>query len=328
MQSAATIQSRDRHQFNMFWLLDHVLGTERVDRVLGSARQQLDARVRAGARGGRVREVEKIADPGAKAFRRDYLSRALPVVLEGAARDWRCCKKWSPAFFQEHYGSREQVLIAHSPLEIHRKKLVHDDIERTSMSDVISQMGSGQKSYANFNPILHYVPELRDDLDLDWLFSHRHRLGVETIYQLFMGGPGTGTGLHSALSCNLFVQIYGEKRWVFYSPELNPALDIAISREPCFHSRIDAFSAEGAQLDRYEVILEPGDVLYNPPFFWHQTENLGDAIGVSFKWSYLPSSIRSSGMQSLLTFLSTNPPIWKVIGGGPNYLNIYTHGRS
>jgi hypothetical protein len=32
-----------------------------------------------------------------------------------------------------------------------------------------------------------------------------------------------------------------------------------------------------SKLERYTAVLHPGDVLINPPWFWHGTKNLGDS---------------------------------------------------
>lgn len=330
------ISARERWQFNALWLLGHVMGSDRLERAQhcwrsDKRRSELERPPSRPPGAAKLRPVRAITDPGGSAFRRRYLTRVEPVVLRAAARGWPCCSRWTPEFFAAEYGDREQVLIPHSPPEISRNKRQQEQVERSSMGQVVADIDQG--AYANFNPLLNYAPELRADLDMAWLDAHRDRLGVNQLFQLFMGGAGVGTGLHSAISSNLFVQIHGRKRWVLFSPDCNPVLDVALSREPCFHSPIDAMSPDYEahpafqNVVGYEVVLEPGDVLYNPPFFWHQTVNVTRSIGVSYKWSYLPSFVRASGMQSLLTFLSTNPPVWKALGSGDKYMSIYTHGR-
>ena len=42
--------------------------------------------------------------------------------------------------------------------------------------------------------------------------------------------------------------------------------------------------------DGWTVILEPGDVLYNPPFFWHQARSIDTNIGVGFRWFSLAAN--------------------------------------
>ena len=60
----------------------------------------------------------------------------------------------------------------------------------------------------------------------------------------------------------------------------------------------------------YRVTLEAGDVLYNPPFYWHYVHNPTDSLGVGVRFYDVPSMLRVAPTQALLTVLATNPPAW------------------
>lgn len=94
--------------------------------------------------------------------------------------------------------------------------------------------------------------------------------------QIFMGLPGTGSDIHCAIGVNIFRQMVGVKKWWFIPPSQTPYL------KPSFN--INGFSAhthtlvgKGKEkesewmnkLVRYTAVLQPGDVLINPPWFWH-----------------------------------------------------------
>ena len=59
----------------------------------------------------------------------------------------------------------------------------------------------------------------------------------------------------------------------------------------------------------FEVILGPGDVLYNPASWWHHVVNLDPSIGFGFRWFDIRQSLKQDAMKTCLTFLSTNPNI-------------------
>ena len=76
--------------------------------------------------------------------------------------------------------------------------------------------------------------------------------------------------------------IVGSKKWWFIPPSQTPYLKPSIN--------VNGFSAhthtlvgkngESAspwmeKLERYTAVLNPGDVLINPPWFWHGILNLG-----------------------------------------------------
>eukprot|EP01035_Chromulina_nebulosa_P024835 gene24835-32347_t len=108
--------------------------------------------------------------------------------------------------------------------------------------------------------------------------------GFRTATQVFMGVPTMGSDIHAAMGINIFRQIIGEKKWWFIPPSQTAYLKPSIN--------VNGFSAhthtlvgkEGGtpspwmtKLERYTSVLHPGDVLINPPWFWHGIVNLGDA---------------------------------------------------
>lgn len=150
-------------------------------------------------------------------------------------------------------------------------------------------------------------------------------------WQLFMGGPGTGTATHNAVSNNLFVQLHGVKRWVLYPPGHSPVLDPPRLGAPYFFSRLDpqadAPDPRLARLDGYDVTLRPGDVLFNPSFWWHRVVHETASIGVGFRW-FAPWSIaRSSLTQLVLTAGADNPPLRVARENRQDFATIFAHTR-
>ena len=83
-----------------------------------------------------------------------------------------------------------------------------------------------------------------------------------------------------------FRQIAGQKKWWFIPPEetcyLKPSINVN-----GFSSHTQTLVGKGGQqpspwlskLKRYTSVLNPGDVLINPPWYWHGILNLGDPNG-------------------------------------------------
>ena len=78
-----------------------------------------------------------------------------------------------------------------------------------------------------------------------------------------------------------------------------------------FRSMASGEKPEGnfKKADGWTVILEPGDVLYNPPFFWHQARNIDTNIGAGFRWFSLASILKVSPAQFLMTLTASNPSL-------------------
>jgi hypothetical protein len=79
-----------------------------------------------------------------------------------------------------------------------------------------------------FSPLLERFPELLDDFDHDF-FKSMSGNGWGITYQMFMGGTGSYTPLHNAMTSFFFVNVCGIKRWALipnhYLPILNPSAD-------------------------------------------------------------------------------------------------------
>ena len=303
------------------WILDHVAGRRRVERLMGSLRRSVSERIASDLKSsgdGALQEVPRREGLSPAAFWREYVRPGLPVVLVGAARSWPAATRWTPRFFAERYGDTPITLIRAAPTDL--DGFATPDYEpsggETTLADLVADMEAGKDTYARFVPILNEDPALERDLDRAWVDRMRPRGAVGTYYQLFMGGANTTTSVHNAIGSNLFVQLHGEKTWWLYPPRYNAVFDPPLKRAPFFFSGVDPERPDLARfplfrhVHGFKVTLRAGDVLYNPPFYWHYVRNPTASIGVGVRFYDVPSILRASPTQALLTALATNPPAW------------------
>jgi hypothetical protein len=62
---------------------------------------------------------------------------------------------------------------------------------------------------------------------------------------------------------------------------------------------------------RYEILLDEGDVLWFPSFYWHYVENLTENIGVTYKFTEFGESFKLSKVMTALFFMATRPTIFE-----------------
>lgn len=87
--------------------------------------------------------------------------------------------------------------------------------------------------------------------------------------------------MHAAMGCNIFRQIVGSKKWwlvpmsetAYVYPSLNPNGFSAHTRTKIGKGD-DEESPWLNKLNRWEVVLHPGDMLLNPPWVWHGILNV------------------------------------------------------
>jgi len=258
-------------------------------------------------------------------FIKNYRKKSLPVVLKNAASSWPFYKKWNPEFFAEKYPDDPVILF---DAAIESKDLAYTNGKKTktvSLFEFVESMNNGGKDYARLLPILDQHPELLKDLDMDWLMSAANNDAREVKYQLFMGGARTSTQMHCAIGSNLFIQIHGRKQWWIYSNKISPLLEPVVDRSVFFRSQANGEKPEGSfkKADGWTVILEPGDVLYNPPFFWHQARSIDTNIGVGFRWFSLAAILKISPAQLLMTVTASNPSVREAKKVNQNFAKVY-----
>ncbi len=305
---------RDRRGRNALWVAEHLLGQRALRGPLGRARAGVEERLAQATVGltGERRPVPEWSG-SAEQFVAEVLPAGEPVVLRGAASDWPAMKAWSPSFFMDRLGHEPVRLLHMNPEDAGAG---HYDGVDTTMGEALARLEEGNAAYLRFIPALMNYPDLQAQLDVAWLKARRGPLSPPGNLHLFIGGAGTDTGLHSAVPANLFTQVHGRKKWVLYPPSASPLFRPPMERAMYFASRFDpdapdpeAFP-EACRLPAMQAELTAGDVLYNPPFWWHKVSNPTVSIGVGFRWFPPHRCWQASPTQWLLTYLSVNPPFW------------------
>ncbi|KAL2081139.1 hypothetical protein ACEWY4_022992 [Coilia grayii] len=97
---------------------------------------------------------------------------------------------------------------------------------------------------------------------------------------------------HYDVMDNLLAQVTGRKRVVLYSPQ--DAEYLYLSGDKSEVLDIDSPDVEKypefVKAQRYECILEPGDLLFIPALWFHNTLALQFGVGVNVFWQHLPEN--------------------------------------
>lgn len=223
-----------------------------------------------------------------------------PIVIKGYAKDHDAVKHWTPEYFGKNYGDYK---IFYTSTE----NLVNDD--GTTMAQFVDEVLSGsvsRKYIENMTDIFNQFPELHSQVGIekikDYLgdYASYHRIA-----QFFLGGKGTGAVFHCANELNCFFNIYGRKKWNFVHPRYSLAMSSTIMNKGFFvgsfikHRSPKKFIEEHTPLynriPRLSIVLEPGDILFNPPWWWHAVDNQTDStISVATRWRLEKEYIRQN----------------------------------
>lgn len=320
MEIRKRLSYSQRFIYGCFQFLDHFLGRNLAYRLTLKSRRRfykkLGLRLKNQGKG-KIIPIERRSNLTLAEFQKEYVAKGKPVVIEGVAKEWDCVKNWSLNYFKDLHGDDEIVMVDQTNIE--------NPYEKTTLAEVIEGINKGSGKYYRFYPLLERHPEHILDFDYSWLRERRNKMTVFEAFQVFIGGDKTVTPVHNANQGNLFTQVVGEKEWRLYhhhdTAVIDPDPARNVYRDAPFKKAegpFDPFNPDYTEqyqlyeyIDSYSVLLKAGDVLWNPPFYWHAVRNKGVSIGVGYRWLAPIYCFKQSFLYSFLDCFVTNPPVWK-----------------
>ncbi len=209
-------------------------------------------------------------------FHRQFVARPHPVVLRGFMENSRLVREMSFDKLMERYGNQD-VLLTKKELDGYPGKL--RDVMDPSV--YLHNSESLFRSHPQVNELLE-VERLEPYLKQNRGYS-----------QLFVGKKGTGSPFHSAAIYNMFYMIDGRKKWYFVDPfdtpliypiyafGSNSAISCCLYPDEFDRNEFGAFN----YCPYYSTTLDAGDVLFNPPWWWHCIRNISEnTVGIASRW--------------------------------------------
>lgn len=139
------------------------------------------------------------------------------------------------------------------------------------------------------------------DQEADSLDKFASKVFRQDTMQLWVGTRGNVTPLHYDRNHGLLVQILGEKQVILFCHEHTSSLYPFPSYSEKSHlSRINfrkmkdedellASFPKFCRAEAYSCVISPGDILYIPPFWWHDVTSRDNCISVTLPWDMEPS---------------------------------------
>lgn len=254
----------------------------------------------------RSRQIERVASPPSTAeFERRFVRPGRPAIFTGVTTSWPALERWKLDALRARFGDRA-VPVA----RVARGRLVGDaergiPFEEMPLARFLDGVEAQPPAPAYAMMLANqWIPELVDDLGLP---AFAPRAGWST-WKVWISPDDTRTPLHQDLPDNFFAQIVGRKHIVLYPPraELSMYRHAPWSKFPQV-SRVDAFEPDFERFRWFtraapiHAIVEPGDVLYLPRFWWHQVRSIGTSVSANFWWT---SGLRTALARGALAYQS------------------------
>lgn len=199
-----------------------------------------------------------------------------PVVLRGFMNGTDLLKELNWDTVMEKFAE-EDVFLTKAELDGYEGKLKEVDDPSTYLH--------------NSECLFNKYPYLRKLFQYERLEPYlKMKVGYE---QIFVGRGGTGSPFHHAAVFNMFYMIDGTKKWWFIDPyDTFMAYPIAIFGKaagvlmclwPGLGNTKDFPLFQHCPI--YSTELQPGDVLFNPPWWWHSIKNTSPvSVAVASRW--------------------------------------------
>jgi lysine-specific demethylase 8 len=218
-----------------------------------------------------------------------------PYVIEQGMVEWGAWGKWSFPYIKQVAGDyRVKMTLGNSEKDQTKliKTTIGDFIDQYCLGDGANLGGSRDEvPYLQELNLLAEFPDLNADLELPSLYPQ----WCLTRTFSWMGTTGSMTGLHNDSLHNFHVQCCGRKRFLFIPTDKLPKSLISSKYDSgTYLALIDLLSEEYAsspffeqlEAEIYEVVLEPGEILYIPRWWWHQVISIEPTISVNCFMSF------------------------------------------
>lgn len=234
-------------------------------------------------------------------FRREYFIGNRPLVIRGAVTGWPALSLWSRQYFESFLDNR-MVTVDYSSDGF--LKYTQNDEKLNVRSQDVSLLQALKEIHDPTGQRLCYLrnislptllPELIPDIEKPSLIGDPNKV---ILNNLWYGAARCTTSLHHDWPNNFLAQVKGRKKVILFNPEQTPYLYPVSNKPPAPNDKIDfrAHSLVNPEQPNYEqfprfkeatpltCILEPGDILWLPPEWWHQVTSIDISISVNFWW--------------------------------------------
>jgi len=235
-------------------------------------------------------------------FARDAAKDGVPIVLRNSiTKTWRASKKWSPSYLKSKLkgisGVYENTNRWFGPYFDRSKPLLETAVRQNSY-----KTGVNMSANDFFNLLqhprkgkYHYFTGSIDDLG-KWAYSEVQPLD-ELLYlnpklssvNVWIGQPHVIAHCHYDGYHNFYAQLYGTKKFMLFAPSNWPGLYPYPFLHPS-HAQAQVNASDKRSTEAFplikkvkalEVVLEPGDLLYMPPLWFHEVESQSISISVN-----------------------------------------------
>jgi hypothetical protein len=253
----------------------------------------------------------------------DLIDRGNPAILTGALQSWPASKKWTPEYFLKTWGERSVVAYetrwsGKTPYEC--------AAAQSRVTKKFADFMTGALGERSCDLYVYSVdaettfPGSVDDLDYSSIVDLSRMSYAYRGPKIWLGTPGTQSGLHADTTDNFIPMFYGSKAFVLIDP-FKLSL-VYPSRANVFDSQIDPRNIDWKRFYRLERarayidVLRSGELLFIPHSWWHYLTSL--EFSINSTCSFRMGNNHSNRPEFWTDFIHSYVP--RMLRCGPSYV--------
>ncbi len=248
-------------------------------------------------------------------FHRDFVDRMRPCVVRNAARHWPAFARWrDPAYLSSKLGNPTVSVMMAPMIEFYPKGYSYAQIaaaydsriQTFSFDEFVKLVGEGKHDNIAFQGGVSASlarervecaggegplrPLVDDILGFPFVGDKRPPRAYPRTRVFLYGRSYTDWHYHPTDE-TLMCQVLGAKEVLLLPPDrttFETLMEIIPAAGGSYNIDLARFP-KAAALRPYRVVVEPGDALYIPTFWWHVVESIDDAshpLGATVAWCW------------------------------------------
>lgn len=218
-------------------------------------------------------------------FWNEFVCKHIPVVIKNAAVAWPAILRWKNPGYLENQCADENVRMSLNFNPMPSEPLLRNGLHARKLHACIEEIRNADKG-ETFSVAPISVPEKWAE-DLGSLsFIGEKYLRRPRGYpgkRLFVYKNASTEWHYHPIDETVTTQLLGKKRFSLFRLDAENWQDFAGTIKANLHHMAcrESFFPREKVLTKYEAVLEPGDTIYIPPFWWHGVDPADTQFGVT-----------------------------------------------
>ena len=225
-------------------------------------------------------QVERVEELSLDAFERDT---SRPLLFKGFVSKWPATARWQDLDYFKKIGGERRVPVR----RMRNGEYLRGALEPMTLSSYLDTLAAppvgDERIYLSETELQRILPEVLSDIETPKYITGDHKA-------MFYFGRDIFSQIHyHAFSKAVLCQVTGKKRVQLFAPDqskkLYPEWNFSTTGAPPVDARRYPRYAEAVYS---ECLVEAGDMLYIPIYWWHGVHTIGPSASVTYFWDESP----------------------------------------